>query len=465
MTTPTYKPSCPISHVESTTEKLADRGGLILFSHYLLRCGILEILGNFFGRLRRSKKGLPIAQLFHQVLCFFADATNLAMTRFDELRQDDGYAAILECKKSQLASSHQAKRFFKSFAIWTWPVFRRILRRLFIWRLKIEKPTVIELMPDTVVLNNDEAKKRHGVDPTYKGVKGFQPLQVNWNGFTVEAIFRRGKTHSNYHNVAADVLVDLAKQIRAEYRPDVTIIVRCDAGFFDQVNFAAFDKADIAFVASGKLLPFVKKYVADHRFDNWQIYRNGNQTWDYLEFEYRCDSWERPYRAFYTVPEAADAHGQLKLEFERPENIILTNIGVKKEVLQHLSADEKERWLKPETIIACHHERGADELPHRALKDFGTESLSFLRFQHNAAFYYIMLIAFFLFEAFKRDVLPSVLPATCYATRVRRFLFDIAAKIVSKSRKLVLKIFDATIKRLEFFRLWELALQDPIVPL
>ena len=133
--------------------------------------------------------------------------------------------------------------------------------------------------------------------------------------------------------------------------------------------------------------------------------------------------------------------------------------------MRPLSAEEKERWLKPETIIACHHDRGADELPHRALKDFGTESLPFLRFQHNAAFYYIMLIAFFLFEAFKRDVLPSVLPTTCYATRVRRFLFDIAAKIVSKSRKLVLKIFEATIKRLEFFRLWELALQDPVVPL
>jgi len=163
------------------------------------------------------------------------------MTRFDELKLDDGYAAILECKKEKLASSHQAKRFFKSFSIGTWQIFRRLLRRLFIWRLKIQKPTVIELTPDTVVLDNDEAEKRHGVDPTYKGVKGFQPLQVNWNGFTVEAIFRRGKTHSNFNNEAASVLIDLVDQIHAEYRPDVPIIVRCDAGFFDQANFAAFD--------------------------------------------------------------------------------------------------------------------------------------------------------------------------------------------------------------------------------
>ena len=168
MIIPTYKPTCPISHVESTSETLTDRAGLILFSRYLIQIGILDLLGNQFSRLRRSLKGLPIAQLFHQVLCFFADGSNLPMTRFDELKQDDGYAAILECKKEKLASSHQAKRFFKSFSIGTWQIVRRLLRRLFIWRLKIQKPTVIELTPDTVVLDNDEAEKRHGVDPTYK---------------------------------------------------------------------------------------------------------------------------------------------------------------------------------------------------------------------------------------------------------------------------------------------------------
>ena len=153
------------------------------------------------------------------------------------------------------------------------------------------------------------------------------------------------------------------------------------------------------------------------------------------------------------------------MEFERPENVILTNIGVKAEVLQHLSAEEKERWLTPDFIIGNHHARGAVELPHRALKDFGTQSLPFLRFFPNAAFYYIMLIAFFVFESFKRDVLTGVMPSTCYATRVRRLLFDTAAKIVSKSRKLILKICEATLKRLEFLRLWELALQEPIVAL
>ena len=51
---------------------------------------------------------------------------------------------------------------------------------------------------DTMVMDNDEALKREGCDPTYKKVKGFQPLHLIWEGKIVDAIFRRGKRHSNY---------------------------------------------------------------------------------------------------------------------------------------------------------------------------------------------------------------------------------------------------------------------------
>ena len=43
---------------------------------------------------------------------------------------------------------------------------------LFIWRLLIESPDAIELGLDSMVMDNDEAKKRHGVQYTYKDVIG-----------------------------------------------------------------------------------------------------------------------------------------------------------------------------------------------------------------------------------------------------------------------------------------------------
>ena len=96
---------------------------------------------------------------------------------------------------------------------------------MFIWRLRLEKPEVIELTIDTMVMDNDEAQKRNGVQPTYKKVKGFQPLQVIWKGKIVDAIFRGGKKHSNYGNTVVNMMRDLVQVIRKEYRETVTILV------------------------------------------------------------------------------------------------------------------------------------------------------------------------------------------------------------------------------------------------
>jgi hypothetical protein len=66
-----------------------------------------------------------------------------------------------------------------------------------------------------------------------------------------------------------------------------------------------------------------------------------------------------------------------------------------------------------------------------------------------------MLIAFFLFEAFKEDVLRGVIPITSYATTVRRKVIDIAGKIINTGRRTILKVSHATMDLLKFDRLWE----------
>ena len=58
-------------------------------------------------------------------------------------------------------------RFFKKFTYPQTKHLRKILNRLFIARLKREQPKVIILDIDTMVLNNDGAKKRQGVKYSY----------------------------------------------------------------------------------------------------------------------------------------------------------------------------------------------------------------------------------------------------------------------------------------------------------
>jgi len=57
---------------------------------------------------------------------------------------------------------------------------------------------VITLGIDTMVKDNDDAKKREGCEPTYKRKKGFQPVHVYWGPNLIDAISRVGSAHSNH---------------------------------------------------------------------------------------------------------------------------------------------------------------------------------------------------------------------------------------------------------------------------
>jgi len=213
-----------------TDDQLTGRAGLGLFAIYLRNISLFPIIVRLFGKMRKNGKGLPITELFVQILSFFMDGTSRHLTRFDQLATDNAYADLLGT--ARLASSHAIKRFIGAFPFCRIFLFRRLLQELFIWRLKHSKPKEIVLGLDTTVLDNDDAEKRHGVQPTYKKVKGFQPLQLTWGRYVVDAVFRGGKKHSNHGETVDQMLLHMVAKIRREYREEVPIIVRMDAGFF-----------------------------------------------------------------------------------------------------------------------------------------------------------------------------------------------------------------------------------------
>jgi hypothetical protein len=455
-----FKSKCKIDKVGVTEDTLTGRGGMALFVRYLSKVNIYGLLLECFGNLRRSQKGQPIWNIFKQVFCFFYDGTSRHLVYFDQLQRDEGYAAVIENSSEEMICSHQVKRFFKAFSWVCGGVFRKILKRLFIWRLRIERPDKIEFTLDLMVLDNSEAEGRHGVEPTYKkGVKGFGSLQILWNRRVVDAIFRGGSKHSNHGHTVGNMVTDLVHLIRREYRVDVPIVVRTDSAFFDEDNLAAFDRLHVGVICTGKVYEHVKQYVGAIPRGQWKSYDNGHQEWEYVEFGYRYDSWKKYCRAIYTRP--AYEGEQRLMDFARPDNIIITNLGVNPEVVKGCSPEIRKELTCVESIIHSHHQRGADELPHRGLKDFGFEELPFKRFSPNMAFFYCMLISFFLFETFKEDVLKEVLAIESYASTVRRKALDFAAKIVSTGRGIILRVTQAVWEQLRFEKLWERC-QNPI---
>ena len=145
----------------------------------------------------------------------------------------------------------------------------------------------------------------------------------------------------------------------------------------------------------------------------------------------------------------------MKLPDGRNDSIILTNIGKNHQIFEHAEEGLEEAYEQPERIIRARHHQGADELTHRAFKDFGFQEMPFRWFSSNTALFYCMLIAFHLFEAYKHDILKDVIPVESYPSTVRRMVVDFAVKIVNSGGYLTLRVTRATMKLLNLTLLWE----------
>lgn len=454
----TPKKQVKISKIDITNEKITGRGGLNIFIKYLDQIRFFQLFTKNLGFLNGSSKGLTMTQFVKQVCAHFIDGTQMSMTAFDAKKHDPGYAAIIENHPAELASSHQIKRFFHKFSHVGNLAFRTMLLWLFIWRLRIEKPRILILFGDTMVLNNDDSRKRQGVEATYKRKKGFQPLHLSWNGYIVDALFRSGSIHGNSNHEFARAVGRLVRAIRKYYR-DIPIILTSDSAFFDEKNFDYFEnELKIYYICAGKFYEDLKQTIANMPLE--ALVRN-ETVWQYADFGDRRQSWKQFRRIIFTRL-ISDDHHQLSFDFSASESLIYTNIGMNAADDEKLIQAGGAEYLKAEAIICLNHQRGKSELTHRSFKEFATkEQLPFYRLDMNRAYYYMMVLCHFIFEAFKRDVSADLIQPSAYPNTVRRRLIDFAAKIVSKGGRLILKVTAPVYEQLKLGLLWDRSMNTP----
>ncbi len=75
-----------------------------------------------------------------------------------------------------------------------------------------------------------------------------------------------------------------------------------------------------------------------------------------------------------------------------------------------------------------------------------------------------MLIACFLSETVKEEVLVEVLPIPSNATTVRRMVIDSAAKLIWTARQVILKVTQPVMTALRFAQLWARYQSPPPIP-
>jgi len=157
-----------------------------------------------------------------------------------------------------------------------------------------------------------------------------------------------------------------------------------------------------------------------------------------------------------------DDTGQYAMGFGKPDSIIYTNIGNCPVADKRLRAAGGNEWFEAETIIRKSHQRGADELIHRSIKELATkEQLPFKSFRMNRAYYFLLVITHFIYEAYKQDVKAQVIPVTLYPNTFRRKLIDFAAKITSRARSIMFNVTKIVYQTIIIDQLWKRCQSPP----
>ncbi len=396
---------------------------------------------------------------------FFIDGTDMSISGFDKKKTDKGYAAVLENTVEEMASSHQIKRMFRKLVIIPNCVYNKILHELFIWRLKIEAPEIIFLGVDTMVLDNDQSKKKEGCEVTYKMKKGFQPLHISWGPFLIDVMFRNGKAHSNHGTDYTDRVTAIVELIRNRYKSDIPVIIRSDSGFADQKAYDHFDEINVHFITTSKIYEDTREYVQEQPDEQYSKLRKGKLIWKYVEFASKRDTWKRFRRSIFTAL-SCDSNGQYKLDLgkQKTDNLIITNIGTNKVADQRLIDAGGEKYFEAENVIKSSHQRGADELIHRSIKELATkEQLPFKSMGMNRAYYFLLVIVHFIFETYKRDVTSEVIPINSYPNTFRRKIIDFAAKITSGAGYVILNVPRTIFDDFKIPELWKKCQSPPII--
>ena len=74
-----------ISKIEVTNDVISARGGIILFLRYLENTRVFELMEQFLGEMKGSKKGLTSREFLIQITAFIIDGSHNSINYFDRL--------------------------------------------------------------------------------------------------------------------------------------------------------------------------------------------------------------------------------------------------------------------------------------------------------------------------------------------------------------------------------------------
>lgn len=417
---------------------LSSDTGLLLIKEFINKIGFEKIVKKIFQtndsatfRFHTDDKNL-LQEIYQTIAGYFQDDDA------DELTDDPVFNSILN--KNSLASQPTLSRFFNRMDNDTLNQFEQITKIMRQIIYSIKAPSNVLLDIDSTIFAT--YGNQEGEDYNYHYTRhGYHPL-LCYDGLTgdlLKAKLRDGNVYTS--NGAVEFVKPLLSEYMEHY-PETNVYLRGDSGFAVPELFKLLEHNSCSYAirlkansALYKKADFLKDELNDATAINKVDY-----AVRYGEFYYQAGSWEYPRRV---VVKAEKPTGQFVYMY----TFIVTNME-----------------LDPERLIQFYCNRGRMENFIKESKiGFDFDSMSSQRKIVNANRLQISMLAYNLFNWFRRMVLPAKMQKLQIET-FRLKLIKIASRIVKGARYIKFKLCSSCPYKKQFYETLE-NIQNLIVKL
>jgi len=404
--------------IESTNEKLTPRAGVIIFGEYLKGMGLEDCCNNNIPCSNHHKAYNSFEFIYPLILMLHSGGR--VLDDIKEIRFDEALQSILKIERIPTAGAftkylhrhglegdknikeinkHYLKRFLKS----------------------IKKEELILDMDATFIEAYKSTAKW-----SYKNAPGYMPMVGHINGgYIIDADFREG-------NVApADKNLEFIKQCVTQLPAGKTFDrFRADSASYQAAIFNYCDSENILYTISGQKDSSVLKSIKEIKNDDWKTLSKREQI---SEFMHTMNKTDNAFRMIVVKKDITPVLPNL-------EEYISDEVKARYEDERYYCIATNDNVLSAEEIVKLHRQRGeTSENKIKELKNgFNMSYLPTSDFEANAFYFSVGTLAYNLFMLFKQILDKNLQKHTVKTLRYK--LYNIAAKVVTHSRKIILKV-------------------------
>jgi hypothetical protein len=411
------KSTTPISKIKSefSLQNATSFGGVKIFLAFLEKIKLAEALHNLSG-----SKGLNAIFPVHRILLYLIVGWMLGCERifhFRTIQHDTLLIRFLgsRCPHHSLLYK-ELERLGRSS-----PMLPAELRKLNqeIIRPCLPSELILDLDSTVETVYGDQAGAAKGTNPYKPGRKSYHPL-LAFEGQTrlnLNAVLRPGNTHSSTN--AAEFL----EQTFELLGDHIVKYARFDKGFGGEDFYSLWESKQIGYVGKHKWTQRLAKEVQACRY--WTRYVDEEWIFEGITLIYKATSWKKP-RRVAVIRKAQvfeDGQGRIVFDTDWQYEAIVTNLD----------------WA-PIDLWRFYNQRCCMENYIKEAKNgFSIDRIATSDFKANELDLLIKLLAYNLFERFKRDCCEPVHQGYTIK-RFRQEFFHCAATMIQHSRTVVLKL-------------------------